>query len=381
MSTKRTKLKAAVTALAVAASFATRPTAAEGVQLYALQVLPAGPVSMPADGRPALIHDNAALAAAFNAKGRRALLDVGHLSEYTETAAAGWLVEMFVETDGTLWSWVELTAEGRRLIDEKLFGFTSPTVYVRETEAGWEVTRFKSLALTNNPALDTMAANFSAVAEDEADEQDEDASAEQATETAAAAVEASETPAEAPGTTEAEKAAQTPAEAQPATSAAETTALSATPTAPAAPSADLIALTASVTALTAERDAATAQVVALTSQVAALTTERDTAVQALASFKAEQTKAEVERVIAEFTASGQCTVAEHDDLREQAAALGVDKLKSSLSKRPKDAAFSRLSYGNETTAAATPADAAARAYIASLGLDPADYDAGLSLSK
>lgn len=45
MSTKRTKLKAAVTALVVAASFATRPAAAEGLQLYALSVLPAGPVS------------------------------------------------------------------------------------------------------------------------------------------------------------------------------------------------------------------------------------------------------------------------------------------------------------------------------------------------
>lgn len=358
MSTKRTKLKAAVTALAVAASFATRPAAAEGVQLYALQVLPAGPVSMPADGRPALIHDNSALAAAFNAKGRRALLDVGHLSEYMETAAAGWLVEMFVEADGALWAWVELTKEGQRLIDEKLFGFTSPTVYVRETEAGWEVTRFKSLALTNNPALDTMAANFSADAEDEEDEQDEPATA---------AAEGAEAAAEGQGTTEPEKTAQTPAEAQPATPEAGTTALSA---APAAPATEVVALTASVTALTTERDAAKAQVVSLTEQLAALTAERDTAVQALASFKAEHTKAEVERVIAEFTAAGKCTPAEHEDLREFAAAVGVDKLKTSLSKRVPSAAFTRLSYSASGEASSPELDAQ-RQWLRSQGFTPA----------
>ncbi len=88
---KRTRIKVAAVALAVAAAFSTRPAAADGVSQYALQVLPAGPTSFPADGRPPLIHDNAKLAAEFNAKGRRALLDVGHISEYMETAAAGWV--------------------------------------------------------------------------------------------------------------------------------------------------------------------------------------------------------------------------------------------------------------------------------------------------
>src|SRR5690606_10033297 len=136
-----------------------------------LQVLPVGPTSIPADGRPALVHDNAALAAAFNTKARRALLDVGHLSEYTETAAAGWIVELFVAEDGSLWAWTELTAEGQSLIDGRLFGFTSPTLRVRDTGEQWLVTGFKSLALTNNPALDTMSANFSAEAEDDEDDE------------------------------------------------------------------------------------------------------------------------------------------------------------------------------------------------------------------
>lgn len=333
MPTKRTKVKAGAVALAVAATFSTQSIAeaaanAPVIVVYAMPVLPAGPNTQPVDGRPTLIHDNAAIAAAFNAKGRKVPLDVGHLTEYDGAApAVGWVRELYVAEDGSLWAWCVMTSEGEALIDGKKFGYTSPTLRVIETEAGWQVMSLKSLALTNNPALE-MSATFTA--EDEADDEEAEGT-EQPTEPATAAVEASEAPAEAPGATEAEKTAQTPAEAQPEAPAAETTALSATaPTAPAAPSTDLVALTASVTALTAERDAAAAQVVALSAQLTALTSERDTAVQALATFKAEQTKAEVERVIAEFTAAGKCTPAEHEDLREYAASLGVDKLNASL---------------------------------------------------
>lgn len=398
MPTKRTKVKAGAVALAVAATFSTQSIAeasagAPVIVVYALPVLPAGPNTQPVDGRPTLLHDNAAIAAAFNAKGRKVPLDVGHLTEYDGAApAVGWVRELYVAEDGALWAWCVMTSEGEALIDGKRFGYTSPTLRVIETEAGWQVMSLKSLALTNNPALE-MSATFTAEDDADADEDSSDtgaadaAVAEATTEPATAAVEGAEASTEGQGTTDPEKTAQTPAETQPAATSteteqeatapsAETTALSAT-----APAVDVVALTAERDTASAQVVALSSQVTALTSQVAALTAERDQAVQAFAEFKAEQTKVEVERVIAEFTASGQCTVAEHDDLREQAAALGVDKLRAHLSKRPRDAAFTRLSYGKETAAAAAPADSAARAYIASLGLDPADYDAGLSLSK
>lgn len=350
---QRAKLKACVAAFAVASSFSTRPAAADaadGAQLYALQVLPAGPVTVPADGRPALIHDNAALAAEFNAKGRPGVLDVGHLSEYCETAAAGWIVELSVSDDGALWAWVDFTAEGRKLIDEKQFGFTSPTLYIRDVEGGWQVSRFKSLALTNNPAIDTMSANFTAEADDEGDDEID---AESTAEAPAAAVEPVEVVEGGAGTTQASDASQEPGEATPGTAA-----LSATAQAPAL--FDMAHFTTSIATLTAERDTALGQLTMLSQQITSLTAERDAATQELASFKKEQTTAEVERLLTQFTASGQCTPAEHDDLREYAATLGVDKLKTSLSKRVPLAAFTRLPLpaGTPATDPAVPAEVA-----------------------
>lgn len=367
----RAKLKACVAAFAVAASFSTRPAAADaadGAQLYALQVLPAGPVTVPADGRPALIHDNAALAAEFNAKKRPGLLDVGHLSEYCETAAAGWVVELFVAEDGALWAWVDFTAEGRKLIDEKQFGFTSPTLYIRDVEGGWQVSRFKSLALTNNPAIDTMSANFTAEAEadDEADAEPgevdtaAEVTAESTAEAPAAAVEPAECAVEGAGTTQAFEVPPEPGEAAPGTAS-----LSSTAAAPATP--DLAHFSASIATLTAERDTAREQLTTLSQQITSLTAERDAATQELASFKKEQSAAEVERLLAQFTASGQCTPAEHEDLREYAATLGVDKLKTSLSKRVPLAAFTRLPLPADATTADPSVPAEVAEYLSRVG--------------
>lgn len=372
----RAKLKPCVAAFAVAASFSTRPAsadAADGAQLYALQVLPAGPVTVPADGRPALIHDNAALAAEFNAKGRPGLLDVGHLSEYCETAAAGWVVELSVsDDDGALWAWVDFTAEGRKLIDEKQFGFTSPTLYIRDVEGGWQVSRFKSLALTNNPAIDTMSANFTAEAEADDDGYDDadaepveaetaaEATADSAAKATTAAVEPAEVAEDGAGTASESEAQQEPGEAAPGTAA-----LSSTAAAPA--TLDMAHVTTSIATLTAERDTALSQLTTLSQQITSLTAERDTAIQELASFKTAQTAAEVARLLAQFTASGQCTPAEHEDLREYAATLGVDKLKASLSKRVPLAAFTRLPLpaGTPATDPAVPVEVAE--YLSRLG--------------
>jgi phage I-like protein len=374
MPTKRTKVKAGAVALAVAATFSTQSIAeaaanAPVIVVYAMPVLPAGPNTQPVDGRPTLIHDNAAIAAAFNAKGRKVPLDVGHLTEYDGAApAVGWVRELYVAEDGSLWAWCLMTSEGEALIDGKKFGYTSPTLRVIETDAGWQVMSLKSLALTNNPALE-MSATFTA--EDDADDEEAEVT-EQPAEPTTAAAEASESATEGAGTTEAAEAAQTPAEAQPEAPAEEgTAALTATaPAATSAPADEVVALSATVASLTAERDAVAAQVVALSAQLTALTTERDTAVQALANFKAEQTKAEVERVIAEFTAAGKCTPAEHEDLREYAAAVGVDKLKSSLSKRVPSAAFTRLSYSASGEASSPELDAQ-RQWLRDQGFTPA----------
>lgn len=330
-------LASAVAVAAASASFSTRQGQAEGTQQYALQVLPPGPVSAPGDGRPALLHDNAALATAFNAKGRKAVLDVGHLTEFSDSAtAAGWVVELFVAEDGGLWAWVEMTAEGERLVGERLFGFTSPTLYVRPgvgADGGeqWLVTGFKSLALTNNPALDTMSANFSATGADASAEDDPDA------ETAASGQEAVQAAAEE---------AAAPAE-EPATSSEP-----GQQSEPSAPAAATQAAAADLATLSAQHAQAATQVASLSAQVATLTAERDAALLQVASLQAalaQHQSAEVDRVIAEFTARGHCTPAEREALREQAAALGLDKLRAALSLRTPHPAFSALQVPTATT--------------------------------
>lgn len=318
MPTKRTKVKAGAVALAVAATFSTQSIAeaaanAPVIVVYAMPVLPAGPNTQPVDGRPTLIHDNAAIAAAFNAKGRKVPLDVGHLTEYDGAApAVGWVRELYVAEDGSLWAWCVMTSEGEALIDGKKFGYTSPTLRVIETEAGWQVMSLKSLALTNNPALE-MSATFTA--EDEADDEEAEA-AEQPAEPATAGVEASEAVAEGLGTTEAEKTAQTPAEAQPeAPAEAGTAALSATaPAAPSAPSAEVLALTASVTSLTTERDTAKTQVVALTSQVAALTSQVAALTEQLKAFESAELERKVLSALNDAQAAGKTTPAQREKL-------------------------------------------------------------------
>jgi phage I-like protein len=338
---KRLKTKPSQVSLAVAA-FAAQ-TSGEATR-YELPVLPAGPDSQPVDGRPTLFHDNAALAAAFNAKGRKIPLDVGHLTMWDGAApAVGWVTEMFVKEDGSLWGYTELNADGQKLIDGKLFGFTSPTVRVLDVDAGWMVSGFVSLALTNSPALE-MSANFS---EDTAEEDEAEVATAEAAVAALTSTEA---------TTETAPAAPEAAAAL----AAE-------------PAADVAALTASVATLTAERDSALAQVASLTAntatlsaqvalfteQIAALTAERDAARSDLAAFTAKGEADAIQAAIDEANVSGTAYPFEREMLTTYGVSHGLEKLKAYLSARP---AFSSTTAA--TAAPATDVPAEVQAYLA-----------------
>lgn len=388
----RLKTKASALALAVAASFASQSvTDAAGVEttLYALAVLPAGPSSEPVDGRPTLFHDNTALAAAYNAKGRKIALDVGHLTTYDGAApAVGWVQSMYVESDGSLWGLCQLNADGQALIDGAKFGYTSPTVRILAVEEGWIVRGFGALALTNNPALE-MAANFAAETDDETDE--EEVVAEIALDQAAAVtdivqevcrqVEAiAEVVIEAPA---AESTASLSAE--PATEpAAEVVAPLVAIVADAAP--ETVAFTAfvelqtSLSALTAERDAALIDVNALNTQLATftatvltLTTERDAAVSDLAAFNATAATTAVQTAIDDANIAGKAYPFEREMLTSYATTHGLDKLTAYLASRP--------AKGAGATFTQTPADgvsADVQAYLAKQGLPVAAYVLGRS---
>lgn len=350
-----TKTKKSVLALAVAALNAQAFAAADGstTNLYSLPVLPVGPQTQPVDGRPLLTHDNAAIAASYNAKGRKAALDVGHLTEWTSDApAVGWIRELYVETDGSLWARCEMTADGQALIDGKKFGYTSPTLRLIDDGTGWTALSLKSLALTNNPALE-MSANFTA----ETDDQDEDEVSP--TVTPAAVEIAADSQAVADTQAPAAEASAEPAQA------AETS-LAAAPTAEA-----FAAAQDAVASLTAERDAARTEVTTLTTQLAALTAERDAARSELAAFNANAVACSIQAAIDQANVAGRAYPFEREMLTTYGAAQGLDKLNEYLSARP------AATPGASTAAAPTddvPADV--QAYLARHGLPIEAYIRG-----
>ncbi len=255
-------------------------TGAQTTALYALPVLPSGSAAAPVDDRfdgGSVLHDNAAIAAAFNAKGRKVPLDVGHLTEYDGTApAVGWVQSLFVAADGSLWAWCEMTADGQALVDGHKFGYTSPTLRGSSVtdSKDWQASTLKSLALTNNPALE-MSATFTA--EDGDDEDDIEAVA--------------------------------PATEQPAETLAATAAGTTADT-----SAQFAALTDRVAQLTSERDAARSDITTLTVQLTALTAERDAAKAELATFAAQAADVDAVRAVDEHIRLFKGTPATRDQL-------------------------------------------------------------------
>jgi len=280
----KTKIKKS--ALALAVTFAATAGAADAVEvLYDLPVLPTGPQTQPVDGRPMLSHENVAIAASFNAKSRKVPLDVGHLTEFDGAAPAmGWVRELYVADDGSLWARCLMTAEGQALIDGRQFGYTSPTLRIIETEMGWTAMSLKSLALTNNPALE-MSATFTA------EDTEDDESEEDAPDTTPPAAETQAVEADTPAAVDAPAPAeQTPADAPTEAAEVQAPATAETPADDAA--ATFAALQGTTATLMAERDAARTEAITLSAQLATLTSQVSTLTAEVAAFSARATTAE-----------------------------------------------------------------------------------------
>lgn len=197
--------------------------AAATAYVYPLPVLPASPI-VPTDGRDPLVYDAQQLIDTFRTAGRKLPVDLNHDTEYGGGAsggiAVGWILDLFVAEDGTLYAWTDLNDEGIACIEGKRFGYTSPTVLVG---AGGRIAKLKSLALTNNPALE-MPAVFSAqdsVVEDDETEEAPASTAEIAPETTEQAQAPAAAEASAEITQEAATSAEPEAAAFAATAAAE----------------------------------------------------------------------------------------------------------------------------------------------------------------
>lgn len=330
-------------------------------EVYALPVLPPSPAT-PVDGRPSFKYDAVAIVSTFRAQKRRLPVDLNHDTEFAnyglQGRAVGWILDLFIADDGCLYAWVEATPEGDKLLDEKQFGYTSPTLFI--DEAG-DAVQLKSLALTNNPAL-LMPSIFDAADIDcntdckpsdcgtiRCDDASADADAYSAE---------SGTPA---GLTAVTYSAEQTAEAF-----AQVSTLKA----------QLEAANTQITALTAERDT-------LTTSVQTLTAERDDARNQLTAFHADAKAKAITAAVEDAIKSGKATPAQRASL-EAFAKADFDGFKAFVAAAPVIGIAQPSTFAATAPTAASVEDAVTAEladFLKKNGMTVADYQAGQALRK
>lgn len=126
-----------------------------------LHLVPAGTFTG-ADGRgPYMVQDATAVIAASMANGHKLPIDENHAIDLVGTKggaspARGWIVELEARGDG-IWGRVEWTTEGRKLVEEKNYGFLSP-VFLHSKGKPHKVGQLLRVALTNDPNLSQLKA-------------------------------------------------------------------------------------------------------------------------------------------------------------------------------------------------------------------------------
>lgn len=153
--------------IALAACSFALPTLAEDSNVIEIQLTPAG-VFGPSDGRemkaPHWYIDKAVAGRVierFNARINPAVVDYEHqtlrAAENGQPApAAGWMRSLQWREGSGLWATVELTARAASLIRSDEYRYVSPVIYYAEGTG--EVLSVEMAAITNNPAIDGMAA-------------------------------------------------------------------------------------------------------------------------------------------------------------------------------------------------------------------------------
>ncbi|MBB4302344.1 phage I-like protein [Rhodobium orientis] len=124
------------------------------------QLFPAGPAIEGRDGRSWRLSDPAAVVAAFKANKAPLVIDYEHASflkadSGEEAPAAGWITDVFVKPDNSIWGSVEWTERASGMIARREYRFLSPEfVFDRDTR---EISRLRAAGLVNRPALELAA--------------------------------------------------------------------------------------------------------------------------------------------------------------------------------------------------------------------------------
>lgn len=128
-----------------------------------IELIPAGPAIIGADGRQWLNDMPERVVAAFAARNKPLVVDYEHASEHRapqglDAPAAGWIDRLEIRT-GAIWGHVEWTAHARQRIQAREYRFISP-VFTFE-KASSRIVALQSAALTNQPNLNLTALNSS----------------------------------------------------------------------------------------------------------------------------------------------------------------------------------------------------------------------------
>jgi len=120
----------------------------------AIMLLPPSPV-LGRDGRK-FNYNQEQILKSFAENNKKMPVDIDHHSEYGfNTAAVGWVNELFVEDDA-IWGKVEWNSKGKELLAEQIYKYISPAGYVDEDK---NMISLSSAALTNHPNLKMPALN------------------------------------------------------------------------------------------------------------------------------------------------------------------------------------------------------------------------------
>ncbi|MEQ9864019.1 phage protease [Pectobacterium aroidearum] len=126
-----------------------------------IELLPAGPDIKGRDGRAWRLTNPATVAEVFKQQGISLVIDYEHSTEVAapngvESPAAGWVEDVQVRDDGSVWGKVDWTIKANNSIVDKEYRFISPAFL--HTPDG-DIIRLSSVALTNKPNLTLTALN------------------------------------------------------------------------------------------------------------------------------------------------------------------------------------------------------------------------------
>ncbi len=126
-----------------------------------IELIPAGPAIIGADGRQWINDTPDRIVSAFTARIHPMVVDYEHASEHRapqglDAPAAGWIDRLEIR-NGAIWGHVEWTAQARQRIESREYRFISPVFTFEKTNN--RIWALQSAALTNQPNLNLTALN------------------------------------------------------------------------------------------------------------------------------------------------------------------------------------------------------------------------------